>query len=127
LTQLEQKLGEAKQERDRAEGHLRERHLQQQQQSWQLQKLQETQSARREELATLEAQLQIQQAELPDPLPDVPVLVDPRFTPSESSGTEAIAFDSFAAQLEQLQKEIRNSQKTPPGNGTRKYAGARRI
>jgi chromosome segregation protein len=111
LTQLEQKLGEAKQERDRAEGHLRERHLQQQQQSWQLQKLQETQSARCEELATLEAQLQIQQAELPDPLPDVPVLVDPRFTPSESSGTEAIAFDSFAAQLEQLQKEIRNSQK----------------
>ena len=111
LTQLEQKLGEAKQERDRAEGHLRERHLQQQQQSWQLQKLQETQSARREELATLEAQLQIQQAELPDPLPDVPVLVDPRFTPSESSGSEAIAFDSFAAQLEQLQKEIRNSQK----------------
>ena len=111
LTQLEQKLGEAKQERDRAEGHLRERHLQQQQQSWQLQKLQETQLARREELATLEAQLQIQQAELPDPLPDVPVLVDPRFTPSESSGSEAIAFDSFAAQLEQLQKEIRNSQK----------------
>jgi chromosome segregation protein len=111
LTQLEQKLGEAKQERDRAEGHLRERHLQQQQQSWQLQKLQETQLARREELATLEAQLQIQQAELPDPLPDVPVLVDPRFTPSESSGSEAIAFDSFAAQLEQLQKEIRNGQK----------------
>lgn len=111
LTQLEQKLGEAKQERDRAEGHLRERHLQQQQQSWQLQKLQETQLARREELATLEAQLQIQQAELPDPLPDVPVLVDPRFTPSESSGSEAIAFDSFAAQLEQLQKEIRNSHK----------------
>ena len=111
LTQLEQKLGEAKQERDRAEAQLRERHLQQQQQSWQLQKLQETQSARREELATLEAQLQIQQAELPDPLPDVPVLVDPRFTPSESSGSEAIAFDSFAAQLEQLQKEIRNGQK----------------
>jgi chromosome segregation protein len=111
LTQLEQKLGEAKQERDRAEGHLRERHLQQQQQSWQLQKLQETQLARREELATLEAQLVIQQAELPDPLPDVPVLVDPRFTPSESSGSEAIAFDSFAAQLEQLQKEIRNGQK----------------
>jgi chromosome segregation protein len=85
LTQLEQKLGEAKQERDRAEQHLRERHLQQQQQSWQLQKLQETQLARREELTTLQAQLQIQQAELPDPLPEVPVLVNPQSPTSDLS------------------------------------------
>jgi chromosome segregation protein len=111
LSQLEHKLGEAKQERDHAEQHLRERHLQQQQQSWQFQKLQETQLARREELATLQAQLEIQQAELPDPLPEVPVLVDPRLTESDSSASELIAFDSFADQLEQLQKEIRNGQK----------------
>jgi chromosome segregation protein len=111
LTQLEQKLGEAKQERDRSEQHLRERHLQQQQQSWQLQKLQETQLARREELTTLQAQLQLQQAELPDPLPEVPVLVNPQSPTSDSGGFELITFDSFAAQLEQLQKEIRNGQK----------------
>ncbi|HEY9794371.1 MAG TPA: chromosome segregation protein SMC [Leptolyngbyaceae cyanobacterium] len=111
LTQLEQKLGEAKQERDRAEGYLRERHLQQQQQSWQLQKLQETQLARREELTTLQAQLQIQQAELPDPLPDVPLLVNPQSSTFDLSGTESITFGSFAAQLEQLQKDIRNAQK----------------
>jgi chromosome segregation protein len=111
LTQLEQKLGEAKQERDRSEQHLRERHLQQQQQSWQLQKLQETQLTRREELTTLQAQLQLQQAELPDPLPEVPVLVNPQSPTSDSGGFELITFDSFAAQLEQLQKEIRNGQK----------------
>jgi chromosome segregation protein len=111
LTELEQKLGDAKQERDRCEQHLREKHLQQQQQSWQLQKLQETQLARREELTTLQAQLEIQQAELPDPLPDVPALVKAISTASELSEPGAITFDSFAAQLEQLQKEIRNGQK----------------
>ncbi|HEY9652396.1 MAG TPA: chromosome segregation protein SMC, partial [Coleofasciculaceae cyanobacterium] len=111
LTELEQKLGTAKQERDRAEQHLRERHLQQQQQSWQLQKLQETQLARREELTTLQAQLEIQQAELPNPLPDVSDLVEPYSTSSGSSSSEVISFDSLAAQLEQLQKELRNGQK----------------
>ena len=111
LTELEQKLGDAKQERDRCEQHLREKHLQQQQQSWQLQKLQETQLARREELTTLQAQLEIQQAELPDPIPDVPALVKAISTTSELSEPGAITFDSFAAQLEQLQKEIRNGQK----------------
>ncbi len=111
LTELEQKLGEVKQERDRTEQHLREQHLQQQQQSWQLQKLQETQLARREELASLQAQLEIQQAELPDPLPEIPMLVAPSSTESDGSGSGLIAFDSFAAQLEQLLHEIRNGQK----------------
>jgi chromosome segregation protein len=111
LTQLEQKLGETKQKRDRAEQHLREQNLQQQQQSWQLQKLQELQLARREELTTLQAQLQIQQAELPDPLPEVPLLVETRLSESELAPSDSITFDSFAAQLEQLSKEIRNGQK----------------
>lgn len=107
LTQLEQHLGEVKQQRDRQEAHLRELHLQQQQQAWQRQKLQETQLARREELTTLQAQLQIQQAELPDPLPEIPALVN---TNSElSSGS--LTFDTLIEQLEQLQKEIRNGQK----------------
>ncbi len=111
LAELEQKLGEAKQERDRAEASLRERHLQSSQQTWQLQKLQETQLARREELTTLKSQLEIQQAELPDPLPEVPILVSSQSTDSDLSGVESITFDSIAAQLEQLQKEIRNAQK----------------
>ena len=112
LTELEQKLGEVKQERDRAEAQLRERHLHQQQQSWQLQKLQETQLARREELTTLQAQLQIQQAELPDPIPEVPVLRGTRdWEEPESNVAEESSQSSILAQLEQLQKEIRNGQK----------------
>jgi len=111
LRQLEQKIGEVKQERDRAEAQLREKHLQQQQQSWQLQKLQETQLTRHQELTTLETQLAFQQAELPNPLPEVPILVAPQFTPSETNSSEFITFESFTAQLEQLQKEIRNAQK----------------
>lgn len=107
LSQLEQQLGEVKQKRDRAEAHLREQHLQQQQQSWQLQKLQETQLTRREELTNLQAQLEIQQAELPNPVPEIPALVNT----SAEVGSGLVTFDSFAAQLEQLQKEIKNGQK----------------
>ncbi len=107
LSQLEQQLGEVKQKRDRAEAHLREQHLQQQQQSWQLQKLQETQLTRREELTNLQAQLEIQQAELPNPIPEIPALVNT----SAEVGSGLVTFDSFAAQLEQLQKEIKNGQK----------------
>ncbi|HEY9707824.1 MAG TPA: chromosome segregation protein SMC, partial [Oculatellaceae cyanobacterium] len=92
--------------RDRAEGHLRERHLQQQQQSWQRQKLQETQSSRREELTTLQAQLTIQQAELPDPLPELPEnFPTPNHQPSNHQPS------NLQLQLEQLQKDIRNGQK----------------
>lgn len=111
LTKLEQKMGEVKQERDAKEKHLRERHLQQQQQSWQLQKLQETQLTRREELSNIQAQLEIQQAELPDPIPEIPHLVKQENVESGESTGEVIAFDTLAAQLENLQKEIRNGQK----------------
>jgi chromosome segregation protein len=103
LTQLEQQLGDVKQERDRTEVHLRERHLQQQQQSWQRQKLQETQVARREELASLQAQLQLQQTELPDPLPALP-----EHWQLETSNLRTPDLPSL---LEHLQKEIRNAQK----------------
>ncbi|MEP0751090.1 chromosome segregation protein SMC [Trichocoleus sp. Lan] len=102
LKQQEEKLGEIKQQRDRAEQELRSRHLSQQQLEWQQQKLQETQQQHREALATVQPQLEAQQAELPDPLPEVPMLVNPG-----STETEAIAFDSLIAQLEQLQKEMR--------------------
>jgi chromosome segregation protein len=102
LTELEQKLGEVKQERDRSETHLRELHLQQQQQSWQQQKLQETQLARREELKVLQAQLEIQKAELP---------VDGSGELGIGSWEEGDSNQSIAVQLEQLQKDIRSGQK----------------
>jgi chromosome segregation protein len=89
LALLEARLGEAKQARDRAEQHLRERHLAKQQLEWQLQKLQEIQQNRREKLAELREQLQAAQAELPDPLPTVP--------------------DKLS--LEELQKDLRSLQK----------------
>ncbi|MBE9129093.1 chromosome segregation protein SMC, partial [Coleofasciculus sp. LEGE 07081] len=114
LTQLEQRLGQTKQERDRAEQHLREQHLKQQQLSWQRQKLRETQSTRRQELATLQTQIESQQAELPDPLPEVPLLVGKEnLEDSERNVSQESPIPHFpiAAQLEQLQKEIRNSQK----------------
>ncbi len=86
---LEQRLGSEKGQRDRVERQLRERQLQQQQCGWEQQKVQETQQSRREQLLALQSQVQAKQAELPDPLPDVP----------EEIG------------LEQLQQEVRSLQK----------------
>ncbi|HBB34996.1 MAG TPA: chromosome segregation protein SMC [Cyanobacteria bacterium UBA8803] len=114
LSQLEQRLGEAKQQRDRAEQNLREQHLRQQQLSWQLEKLQETQSSRREELAALQTQLASQQAELPDPLPNIPMLVesgDGELSTEDPEASATSAANPIATQLEQLQKELRHGQK----------------
>ncbi len=89
LSQQSQQLREEKQKRDRAEQKLREQNLTQQQMEWQQQKLQETQLTRRQELATLQTQLQSQTAELPESLPEVPDQLD----------------------LEQLQREMRSLSK----------------
>ncbi|MFH7028036.1 MAG: chromosome segregation protein SMC [Heteroscytonema crispum UTEX LB 1556] len=89
LTQMEGKLGEEKQKRDRTEAELRSDLLRQQQLEWEQQKLQETQQTRREELVTLQSNLQTVAAELPNPLPEVPNKVD----------------------LEELQKELRSLSK----------------
>ncbi|PSB42256.1 chromosome segregation protein SMC [Cyanosarcina cf. burmensis CCALA 770] len=86
LKEIEQRMTAERQARDRAEQQLRELHLDRQQVEWQQQKLQETQTSRREDLVNLQAQIQIQAAEMPDPLPEVPDKVD----------------------LEQLQKELRS-------------------
>jgi len=86
LSQLDEQLLAEKQLRDRAEQQLRDRCLNQQQLEWQLQKLQETQVTRQEELAALQSQLQSVQLELPDPLVEIP------------SGLN----------LEQLQREMRS-------------------
>jgi chromosome segregation protein len=76
LATLEHTLAAEKQERDRTERQLRDAQTTQQQLDWQTQKLQETQQERRQELVGLQEKLAAQQAELPDPLPDVPAEVD---------------------------------------------------
>jgi chromosome segregation protein len=89
LSQMEQNLGEEKQKRDATEQEVRSHLLRQQQLQWELQKLQETQEKRREDLVALRSQLQDVAAELPNPLPEVPDKVD----------------------LEELQKELRSLSK----------------
>ena len=74
MAELEQRLGSQKQLRDRTERQLREQQTQQQQWQWQLQKLQETQQERRQQLVALQQQLEAQRLELPDPVPEIPNL-----------------------------------------------------
>jgi chromosome segregation protein len=86
LRELEQNLGEEKKKRDATEQELRGLILRQQQLQWEIEKLQQTQEKRREDLTALQAQLQTLAADLPNPLPEVPDKVD----------------------LEELQKELRS-------------------
>jgi len=76
LGEIEEKLGVQKEDRDRAESQLREKHLAKQQLQWQSQKLHETQQERREQLAAVRALLETQRAEMPDPVPSIPENVD---------------------------------------------------
>ncbi|MEB3192967.1 MAG: chromosome segregation protein SMC [Snowella sp.] len=100
FAQLTDRLGLAKQERDRLEQVLRNLQNQQQQNTWQLEKLQITQQERHEQLHHLQEQLATQQTELPNPLPEIPLL--------ENVDLETVNYPQL---LEELQKEIRNGQK----------------
>lgn len=102
LDRLSAQLGETKQERDRIETELQSERQNHQQNLWQREKLQAQQQERHTALADLRAQIEVQKAELPDPLPEIPALVE-----AESKG-ETI---DFAAHLEILQRDLRNSQK----------------
>jgi len=106
LAQLSAQLGEAKEQRDRAETQLNRRRERQQKLSWQRQKLLATQTERQQQAEELAAQVRDRAAELPEPLPDVPQLVSP-----DSDAGEAVTFETYSAQLEQLQKELRNAQR----------------
>ncbi len=90
LATLEKTLGSERQQRDRVDRQLRDLQTRQQQLDWQRGKVQETQVARRTEVAALHEQLAAQRADLPDPLPEIP---DP------------------APDLAQLQHELRSLQK----------------
>jgi chromosome segregation protein len=107
LEQLAARLGEIKQNRDRAEKRLQALKNDQQQHIWKLQKLEDSQQERQTTLADLHQQRQAQEAELPNPLPEVPTLV----IDTDDEDSEAVSFTSYADQLEQLQKSIRNAQK----------------
>jgi chromosome segregation protein len=108
LQQLNDRLDTTKQERDRVETSVRELQHQQQQKSWQLEKLQTTQQERNETLQHLQQQLAEQEQELPDPIPEIPQLIN---TDEEAEAGEKITFDNLSEQLEQLQKQIRRGEK----------------
>ncbi|MDJ0688191.1 MAG: chromosome segregation protein SMC [Xenococcaceae cyanobacterium MO_188.B32] len=106
LQQLTEKLGETKKERDRVENQLKELQNQQQQKSWQLEKINTDRQERKTHLASLEQQIAEQAQELPDPLPEIPELVN-----TDSESTEQITFANIQEHLEQIQKQIRNGEK----------------
>ncbi len=108
LEQLNIRLKEVKQERDKTESSLKNLENKQQKQTWQKEKLETDQQERTEELEKLNIELTQQEAELPNPLPEIPILVNQE---DETHKTGAITFANFTEQLEQLQKEIRNTQK----------------
>lgn len=89
LANLEQTLSAEKQERDRTERQLRDRQTLHQQLDLKLQHLLETQQTHTTTLADLQAQLDAQRRDLPDPLPEIP----------EDLG------------LEQLQQDLRSLQR----------------
>ncbi|MBE9065596.1 chromosome segregation protein SMC [Leptolyngbya cf. ectocarpi LEGE 11479] len=72
LTELDKTLAGEKAERDRKEHQLRDQRNQLQQLEWQQQKLSETQQGRQQQLVELQHSIEVKQAELPDPLPEVP-------------------------------------------------------
>jgi len=95
IAQLNTELLERKTQRDRLEVQTRDRQHTQQETDWQLQKLIEAQEGRRSQLTQLTQQLREQEAELPDPLPELPAALQ-----------QTAAIDP--QKLEELQKSIRN-------------------
>jgi len=103
INQLQAQLGDLKQKRDHAEQTLRSQQRQRDQQSWQQQKCQETLNQQKQQLTTLQSQLQEQAHALPQPIPEVPELV-------QTSGSETITFASYQEQLTHLQQQLREMQ-----------------
>ncbi|WGT67772.1 chromosome segregation protein SMC [cyanobacterium endosymbiont of Epithemia clementina EcSB] len=104
LKQLNFKLGEIKKERDLYESTLYSLQNNQQQKTWKLEKLEMIQQDRKEALIRLKEQLKSQKAQLPEPLPEVPLL-------------NKIKLDStdFIPHIEQIQNEISSEKKRLEG------------
>ena len=107
LAKLSEKLGETKQERDRLEKQLKELRDRHQKQAWKLEKLQSSQQETQATLQTLEQQIAEQLQELPDPIPEIPQLVNE----DGIEAGESITFANLQEQVEQLQRQIRNGEK----------------
>jgi chromosome segregation protein len=100
FTQLTERLGQTKKDRDRLETQLTQLRKQQQEQQWQLEKLQTQQQENQNNLNHLQTQLETLATDLPDPEPEIPLLQDRDQT--------SLDFNQI---LEELQRSIRNSQK----------------
>ena len=107
LAKLSEKLGETKQERDRLENQLKELRDRHQKQAWKLEKLQASQQETQATLQTLQQQIAEQELELPDPIPEIPQLVNE----DGIEAGESITFANLQEQVEQLQRQIRNGEK----------------
>ncbi|MEL6929392.1 MAG: chromosome segregation protein SMC [Cyanobacteria bacterium J06600_6] len=107
LAKLSEKLGETKQERDLLEQQLKELRDRHQKQAWKLEKLQASQQETQATLQTLEQQIAEQEQELPDPIPEIPQLVNE----DGIEAGESITFANLQEQVEQLQRQIRNGEK----------------
>ncbi|BAZ43646.1 chromosome segregation SMC protein [Chondrocystis sp. NIES-4102] len=107
LQQLTEKLGVTKQLRDNLENNLNKLRDRLHKQTWQLEKLQQNQQERQTSLNTIQQQIIEQEQELPNPLPDIPQLIDE----SDLEPGDKITFANLQEQLEQLQKQIRQGEK----------------
>ena len=129
LQELNQKLGETKVERDRAESELKELQNQQQQKTWNKEKIEATQTERQEQLIALNAQIVEREQELTDSQQAhlataeesdvVPKdretlwqeLYQELFATENSSEQIQITHALLVEKLEQLQRQIRNGEK----------------
>ena len=123
LQQLDRQLGETKTERDRAETQLKQLQTQQQQKTWTTEKLQTTQQERNNNLVSLETQITAKEIELSEgePLPSLPSPIEREenrnelyrelFALKEGEALPVITHAILQEKLEQLQKQIRNSEK----------------
>jgi chromosome segregation protein len=103
LEALSEKLKAVKEERNSLENHLKELQNEDQRQIWNIQKLEETQQERQAQLEHLKLEIQEQETDLPDPLPEVPLL--------QELEQQELSKTLYEEKLEELQREIRKGQK----------------
>ncbi|MEO0804920.1 MAG: chromosome segregation protein SMC [Cyanobacteria bacterium J06643_4] len=88
---LDDKLKQEKNARDAVERQYKTEQNEQQQNQWQLQKLQETQAARQQQRHDLQRSIEQKAVELPDPLPEIP---------------EALTLEELNKSLKSLQRRL---------------------
>lgn len=106
--ELAQKLEAIKQERNQQESVVKRLESEQQQLQWTLEKLVLQHQESQTKLNELTLQIQEVSQELPNPLPEIPWLVNNSETGEINN---KITFDSLQDQLEQIKQEIRKGEK----------------